>query len=116
MYRFALPALILLSACNEGGLTLYNPFNGRAVANVDPQGFAERRGQVEIAVKSRFDDVLRDISTAGGPALTAAMDAAEIADEDRPARIALLQANLEIYRTNPDALISALVPIGSQGS
>ena len=113
MYRIALPALMFLSACVQDGVTLYNPFNGQAVTTLDPQGFSQRRADVEVVVKSQFDAVLADIARGSGPALTAAMDAAQIAPTARAARVEVLQVNLPTYRASPDALIAALVPLNS---
>ena len=113
MHRFILSSFVLLGACAEGGVTLYNPFTGAPVTTVDPQGYSERRAQVEIAVKSRFDAVLSEIASGGGPSLSAAMDAAAIPVAERADRIVQLQTNLATYQSNPDALISALLLYGA---
>lgn len=113
MYRFALPLCSLLAACADGGVTLYNPLTGAPVTTVDPQGYAERRAQVEVAVKSRFEAVLADIEAGGGPALSVAMDAAAVPLAERADRTVQMQTNLSTYRRNPDALISSLLLYGA---
>jgi len=113
MYRILLPLFLFLAACTQGGVTLFNPFTGEPVTRVDPQGYSERRAQVEIAVKSRFEAVLTDIAAGGGPALTAAMDAAAVPLGERADRVIQMQTNLGTYRRNPDALISSLLLYGA---
>lgn len=107
-----IPLALVLSACADSRFELYNPFNGNPI-NLDPQGYAERRAMVELEVKDRFPEVLRDIETGAGPDLSRAMDAAAIPTEERPARILQLQGDLEIYRGNPDALITQLLLFGA---
>lgn len=107
-----LPALCVLAGCAGAPLALYNPITGAQVT-VDPQGYSIRRAAVEVAVKSEFDAVLRDIAQGGGPALSAAFDAAAVPVPERAARITQLQGDLSTYRRNPDALISSLVLFGA---
>ena len=94
--RFALVLCVLLSACSGLGTT----------ADV------QRRGAVELVVKSDFAGVQRDIRAGGGPVLTAAMDAARIPASDRPARVVQLQRDLPLYGESPGALVLALTTYG----
>ena len=113
MNRLA-PLLILpaLAACTGEPVTLRNPFTGQAVT-LDPSGYAQRRAQVELVVKSRFDEVLRDMAAGGGPALDAAFDAAAVPLSERAARQVQLQGDVAVYGSNPDALISQLLLFGA---
>ncbi|MFZ3584600.1 hypothetical protein ACOI1H_20920 [Loktanella sp. DJP18] len=102
--RFALPCLILLGAC-----TGENPFTGVTSALTAPDN---QRGAVEVAVKSEFPAIMAQIDAGGGPALTAAFDAAGVPSEDRPARIIQLQRDAGLYDANPGALTQALLVWG----
>ncbi len=68
-----------------------------------------RRGAVELAVKGDFAAVLRDIDAGGGPALTAAFDAAGVPGYDRPARIIQLQGDMSMHASSPGALVTSLL-------
>ena len=105
------PALILplvLAACAPGaGLPVFTPLT----AMTDP-GYAQKRGQVEIIVKTNSDAIRRDIDAGGGPELTAAMDAAGVPLQDRPTRVIQLQSYMGLYDVNPGALVTALMVFG----
>ncbi|MEQ8368411.1 hypothetical protein [Yoonia vestfoldensis] len=108
------PALILpliLAACTTDlanpGVPVFTPLT----AITDP-GYAQKRGQVEIIVKSNFDAIRRDIDAGGGPVLTAAMDAAGVPLQDRPTRVIQLQSDMGLYDVNPGALVTALMVFG----
>lgn len=113
-YR-ALPALILLAACsgeaNHLGNPLLLPISGLGTA-IENQAYNERRGRVEVIVKTNYPGILDEIGAGGGPALTDAMDAARIPTGDRPARITQLQGDLGLYSGNPGALVVALMVYG----
>ena len=116
MSRITLLALPLIAACStvadRPGIPLVWPFdavqNGAANA-----AYQQRRGAVELVVKSEFPAILSDISAGFGPVLTQAMDAALIPAQDRPARVLQLQGDFGLYRANPGALITALVLFGA---
>ena len=116
MRRFHLfLAALALSGCtgeaNHLGNPLLWPFNavGSAFGN---SAYDNRRGAVELHVKTNHPTLLAEISAGGGPVLTEAMDLAAIPPEDRPTRIAQLQADLPLYRESPEALIVALMVYG----
>ena len=98
-----LGAMLLLGGCAQG-------LNVGALVN---PADAQRRGAVEIAVKSSYPDILDEIEQGGGPAISGAMDAARIAPGDRPARLLQLQGDLGLYEANPGALVSALMLYGT---
>lgn len=115
MRRFALLALPLIAACSTDANYLGNPvlwpFNAvqSGIANAD---YSQRRGAVELIVKSEFPAILRDISNGSGPVLTGAMDAALIPSQDRPTRVLQLQGDLGLYSANPGGLVTALMVFG----
>lgn len=102
MRALALAALLPLSGC-AGGLAVG--------ALVDPAE-AQRRGAVEVAVKSAHPGIVAEIEAGGGPALAAAMDAAGVPAPDRPARLAQMRGDLGLYEANPGALVAALMIFG----
>ncbi len=101
--RRALLFALALSACTPG-LNLG--------AALDPLQ-AQRRGAVELAVKSAFPDILDEIEAGDGPSLTRAFDAAGVPQADRPARTLQLNGDLGLYAANPGALVTALLLYGS---
>lgn len=113
--RLALPCCVFLAACtavpDQQGSVLNWP--ARALG-MGPGGadYQQRRGAVEVLVKSSFPTILTEIETGGGPTLTRAMDAARVPIQDRPTRIIQLQSDFGLYEVNPNALISALMLYG----
>ena len=103
--------LILIAACttdpNNPGMPVFTPLT----AMTDP-GYAQKRGQVEIIVKSEYDAIRRDIDAGGGPVLTSAMDAAGVPPQDRPTRVIQLQSDRGLFDVNPGALVTALMVYG----
>ena len=103
MVRSALlVALLALSACTQ---------RLNVGALLDPAG-AQRRGTVELAVKSAHPTILDEIEAGGGPNLSRAMDAAGVPVGDRPARVLQLRGDLGLYAANPGALVTALMLYG----
>lgn len=115
MTRYTLPFLVLLGACsndaNHLGNPLLLPISGISTA-LENQAYNERRGRVEIIVKSNYPGILDEIRAGGGPALSEAMDVARIPQGDRPARVTQLQGDLGLYNANPGALVVALMVYG----
>ena len=114
--RLSILALACLAACstapNHLGNPLMLPVNGITTA-VDNAGYATRRGQVEVFVKTNHPDILSQIAAGGGASVTRAMDLAGIPDADRPARLIQLRADLPLYQAAPAALITALMVYGA---
>jgi len=107
--------LAALPACsneaNHLGNPLLLPISGIGAA-IENAAYQSRRGAVELAVKSNWPSVLREIEGGGGPALGQAMEAARIPDADRAARILQMQGDLAVYRESPEALVVALMVYG----
>ncbi|MDX8348631.1 hypothetical protein SLH49_11615 [Cognatiyoonia sp. IB215446] len=113
--RLIYAAAFTLAACSQEANHLGNPLllpvSGVSTA-IGNAAYNERRGRVEVIVKSNFDAIIADINAGGGPVLTEAMDAAGIPAADRPARIIQLQSDLGLYAVNPGALVVALMVYG----
>ncbi|SEQ20348.1 hypothetical protein SAMN05428995_103205 [Loktanella sp. DSM 29012] len=101
--------LIFLTACAPAGVAFQNPFTGTLSRPTVPD---QTRGAVELAVKSEFPEINRDIAAGGGPALTRAFDAASVPMADRSARIIQLQSDTGLYAASPAALGNALLVWG----
>ena len=109
---FALPLLIACSdQANHLGNPLLLPVSGISTA-LDNAVYSERRGRVELLVKTNHRAILDDIHAGGGPTLAQAMDAARIPAADRPTRILQLQGDVGLYQTTPGALVTALMVYG----
>ena len=108
--RPTLPHLILPAALALAACAGQNPLTGVTSALTAPD---RQRGAVELAVKSSFPAIMSEIAAgSGGPALTAAFDAAGVPAEDRPARIIQLGRDAGLYNANPGALTQALLVWG----
>ena len=115
MRLLALFPLSLMAACsgeaNHLGNPLLLPING-LISGVENAAYQERRGRVEIAVKSTWPDILAEIEAGSGPNLSAAMNAAGIPEVDRPARVLQLKGDLPLYQGQPENLVVALMVYG----
>ncbi len=115
MFR-AVIAMVPLAACsgqaNHLGNPLLLPISGLSTA-ADNAIYNERRGAVEVFVKSNHPQLINEIAKGGGATLNEAMDKALIPTGDRPARLIQLQSDLDLYRTAPGALVTALMVYGS---
>ncbi len=113
--RVTLFLLPLLAGCsgeaNHLGNPLLWPVTGLSTA-AENAAYNARRGQVEVIVKTNFDQIIADIVAGGGDVLTQAMDTARIPDADRPARVLQMQRDLALYQGNPGALVVALMVYG----
>ena len=99
--RVFLLLILLTAACTAGRNHLEN--------FVDQ----DRRGQVELIVKSGFAEIINDIQTGGGDTLTAAFDAAGVPNEERATRAFQLNTDIALYANNPGALVTALMVYSS---
>jgi hypothetical protein len=107
---------LVLGACTTQANHLGNPLTWPAtlVASTVSNGiYQQRRGQVELLVKSNHPALLDQIAAGTGPILAQAFDTAGVPEPDRPARIIQLQSDLGLYAANPEALIVALMVYGS---
>ena len=114
--KSALFALLSLAACSGAANHLGNPLLWPVYAvsaGVENAIYDNRRGAVELQVKSNFPGILDEIASGGGPALTEAMELARVPEADRAARILQMQADLPLYAESPDALVVALMVYGT---
>ena len=105
MKRSFLIILVPLAACSDAAVLFPPPLMTPAEAGTD----LDRRGAVEVYVKSNHPAIVRDIAAGGGPTLTRAMDIAAIPAADRPARLIQLRSDIGAYRASPGALVSVLL-------
>jgi hypothetical protein len=113
--RIPLIFLVVLAGCSNEANHLGNPFflpiAGLTTAASNAV-YSERRGTVEVLVKSNHPALIDQINAGNGPILTQAMDAARIPQEDRETRIFQMQSDLGLYQANPGALVTALMVYG----
>ena len=113
--RIPLIFLVVLAGCSNEANHLGNPFflpiSGLTTAASNAV-YSERRGTVEVLVKSNHPALIDQINARNGPILTQAMDAARIPQEDRETRIFQMQSDLGLYQANPGALVTALMVYG----
>jgi hypothetical protein len=113
--RILLIFLVVLAGCSNEANHLGNPFflpiSGLTTAASNAV-YSERRGTVEVLVKSNHPALINQINAGNGPILTQAMDAARIPQEDRETRIFQMQSDLGLYQANPGALVTALMVYG----
>lgn len=112
--RTALFFLIVAAGCTpapSGQNGLFGTGWGLATT-AQTTAYSQRRGAVELLVKTNYATLLSDITAGSGPTLTRAMSAAGIPTADRPARIIQLQSDLPLYQVNPGALVTALMAYG----
>ncbi|MDO7558522.1 MAG: hypothetical protein MUR46_12005 [Loktanella sp.] len=113
--RIPLIFLVVLAGCSNEANHLGNPFflpiSGLTTAASNAV-YSERRGTVEVLVKSNHPALIDQINAGNGPILTQAMDAARIPQEDRETRIFQMQSDLGLYQANPGALVTALMVYG----
>ncbi len=110
--RWPLITVLLISACsnapNHIGNPLLLPINAITSA-AENAVYSQRRGKVEVFVKSNFTAMIADIRAGSGPTLIQAMNVAGVPVNDRPARIIQLQSDIGLYETAPGALVTALM-------
>jgi len=110
--RCAIIVMMLLGGCstqaNHLGNPLLLPLSGIVTA-ADNAVYAQRRGRVEVFVKSNHPQLIADINEGGGSTLTEAMEIAGVPTSDRPARLIQFRADRQLYRASPSALVTALM-------
>lgn len=113
--RWPMITLVLAAACSNDPNHIGNPLTltlGGTSTVFGNAAYTKRRGQVEVIVKSNFNEIRNDIRMGGGPILTKAMDAAGVPEGDRPTRIIQLQSDAALYNSTPGALVTALMVYG----
>lgn len=108
------PILVLL-ACALGGATgctadgnLRDGLFPPRLSAAEQADRDQRRGALEILVKTHTRAILDQIDSGGGPDLQQAYDLAGVPAADRPTRTLQLRSNLGFYEVNPGALVTAL--------
>ena len=113
--RFIAVVVLPLAGCSGEANHLGNlftlPLSGLSTA-AENAVYNERRGRVEVFVKTNHDVLLRQIAQGGGAELSEVMDIAGIPVGDRPARLIQMQGDLGLFRNSPDALIVSLMVYG----
>ena len=105
----------LLMGCTGEANHLGNPLLWPAwgVSSAVQNGiYGARRAEVSALVAANHPELIAQIANGGGPGLGAAMDAALIPAEARPALIASLQSDLPLHAADPETLVVALMVHG----
>ena len=113
MKRYIL--ILPLAACAQPD-TIANPLAAPARAlsdTVEAASPTARRNRVSRQVAAHHGEILAEIEHGGGVELSLAMELAWIAAPKRAAVIGLLAQDIETYRTDADALVSALMLHGA---
>lgn len=110
---FGLSSLVLTcctSEANHLGSPLLLPINaiGTAIGNA---AYGQTRGQVEVFVKTNHPALIADIRAGGGATLSEVFDIADVPQAVRAPHTLQLQSDLQLYETNLDALIVAIMVV-----
>lgn len=114
MRKFAFIFMTLTAACtgqaNHLGNPLLAPINalGNRIGNAV---YSEKRGKVEVFVKTNHPALIADIQRGGGATLTQAFDLADVPQAVRGAHTLRLQSDLALYSNNLDALVVAIMVV-----
>jgi hypothetical protein len=114
MRNFTFVFLTLIAGCsneaNHLGNPLLLPLNalGSSIGNAV---YSERRGKVEVFVKTNHPALIADIQRGGGPTLTQAFDIADVHKPVRAPHTLQLQSDLALYSNNLEALIVAIMVV-----
>lgn len=113
--RMPLTLAALLCGCSNAANHLGNPVLWPAygiASAVQNAAYNDRRRDVAAAVQSDFSQILADIRSGGGAAISAAMQTALIPLDDQPGRLAQLRTDWDLYEDDPEALVVALMVFG----
>jgi len=115
MRKWPLLFLALIAGCTGDANHLGNPFllpvNGLGTA-IGNAGYNQTRGQVEVFVKTNHPALIADLRAGGGPTLTEVFDIANAPVQARAPHTLQLQSNLQLYESNLDALVVAIMVVG----
>lgn len=106
--------LSLTSACSGEANHLGNPLLWplqAAGAGISNAVYNDRRGAVEVFVKTNHPALISDIRAGGGPTLTQAFDIARVPQATRAPHTLQLQSDLALYSGNPGALVVAIMVV-----
>ncbi|WP_377505694.1 hypothetical protein [Octadecabacter sp. R77987] len=116
MRKSALLCMLAMAACSDEANHLGNPlmWPGQGIGTAIENGvYNERRGRVEVFVKTNHPALIADIRAGGGATLEQAFDIARVPRSIRPAHTLQLQSDLALYETNIDALIVAIMVVST---
>jgi len=105
---------LVAAACTGEANHLGNPFLlpvSAMSAGLQNAAYNDRRGAVEIFVKTNHPALVSDIRAGGGPVLQQVHDLAAIPAAIRPEHTLRLQSDLPLYASNMDALILAIMVV-----
>ena len=98
--RIALSCIVFLTVCSGDAKDLGNPLllplSGLTTL-AENTVYNERRGRVEVLVKSNHPALIDQINAGAGSILIAALYTAGVPATDRPTRIIQLQSDLGLY-------------------
>jgi len=101
-----------LGACTNGANHIGNPLLlpvnalGNSIGNAI---YSEKRGKVEVFVKTNHPALIADIQRGGGPTLTQAFYIADVPQSIRAEHTLQLQSDLALYSNNLEALVVAIM-------
>ncbi len=114
MHKTPLLFMTFLAACtgeaNHLGNPLLLPINGIGTA-IGNAGYNHTRGQVEVFVKTNHPALIADIRAGGGSVLSEAFDIANVPQAVRGPHTLQLQSDLQLYESNLEALIVAIMVV-----
>ncbi|MBU2993361.1 hypothetical protein Q4555_00790 [Octadecabacter sp. 1_MG-2023] len=116
MRKIAYIFLILLSACSTEANHIGNPLLlpihalGNAASNA---AYGQRRGQVEVFVKTNHPALIADLQAGGGTTLSQAFDIANVPVSTRAPHTLQMQSDLALYSNNLDALVVAIMVVSN---
>ncbi|MCF2903890.1 hypothetical protein L0666_02735 [Octadecabacter sp. CECT 8868] len=116
MRKYPFVFLTLLSACSTEANHIGNPLLlpihavGNAVSNAT---YGQRRGQVEVFVKTNHPALITDIRAGGGVTLTEAFDIANVPPAARAPHTLQMQSDLALYTNNLGALVVAIMVVSN---
>lgn len=114
MRNLAFIILTLCAACSNEAYHLGNPLLlpinalGTGIGNAI---YNERRGKVEVFVKTNHPALISDIQRGGGVTLTQAFDIADVPASVRAPHTLQLQSDFALYSNNLDALVVAIMVV-----
>lgn len=104
----------LLAACsgeaNHIGNPLLLPISGigNAISNAT---YGQKRGKVEVFVKSNHPALIADLQNGGGATLTEAFNIANVPQSVRGPHTLQMQSDLALYSNNLEALVVAIMVV-----
>lgn len=110
MRLFGFAMILLLSGCDMGhlGNPLLWPSNAVSTG-IENATYNARRKKVESHVAAHQTEIIADIRSNGGPALTKGMDLAQVSPKDRPAFLRILKQDITKFTPNTDQARKQLV-------